>query len=161
MKGNGMMNQIMTMLEKTSVGRRYFRIALLLRDSIFLSSVLTNSEVWYGLTKSDIEELETLDKSLMRNFFKVPTSTPVAGLYLESGSVRISTLIKARRINYLHYLLKLPNSDMLSEFFSTQWNHSTKLDWTEQVKLDLLDFGLPRDLETLEKQNSKKEGQGR
>ena len=161
MKGNGMMNQIMTMLEKTSVGRHYFRIALLLRDSIFLSSVLTNSEVWYGLTKSDIEELETLDKSLMRNFFKVSTSTPVAGLYLESGSVRISTLIKARRINYLHYPLKLPNSDMLSEFFSTQWNHSTKLDWTEQVKLDLLDFGLPRDLETLEKQNSKKEGQGR
>ena len=94
-----------------------------------------------------------VDRSLMRNYFKVPNSTPIAGLYLESGSVRISTLIKARRINYLHYLLKLPNGDMLSKFFSTQWNHSTKGDWTEQVKLDLLDFGLPRDLETLEKQS--------
>ena len=142
-KGNGIISQLLTLLEKTSVGKHYFRIALLLRDSIFLSSILTNSEVWYGVTQSDIEELEILDKNLLRSIFKVPSSTPVAGLYLESGSIRIGTLIKARRINYLHYLLKLSRSEMLSNFFYTQWEHSVKLDWTEQVKKDLSDFGLP------------------
>ena len=45
-KGNGIVSQLMTLLEKTSLGKHYFRIALLLRDSIFLSSNLTNSEVW-------------------------------------------------------------------------------------------------------------------
>ena len=149
-KGNGIISQLLTLLEKTSVGKHYFRIALLLRDSIFLSSILKNSEVWYGVTQSDIEELEILDKNLLRSIFKVPSSTPVAGLYLESGSIRIGTLIKARRINYLHYLLKLSRSEMLSNFFYTQWEHSVKLDWTEQVKKDLSDFGLPRDLESLE-----------
>ena len=34
-----------------------------------------------------------------------------------------------------------------------QWSHSSKLDWTEQLKVDLFDFDLPRDLETLEKQS--------
>ena len=152
-KGNGIVSQLMTLLQKTSLGKHYFRIALLLRDSIFLSSILTNSEVWYGLTASDIEELESLDRTLLRMFYKVPSSTPVAGLYLESGSLRIGTLVKARRINYLHYLLKQPKSDMLAKFFYAQWSHSSKLDWTEQLKVDLFDFDLPRDLETLEKQS--------
>ena len=152
-KGEGIICQLMTLLEKTSIGKHYFRIALLLRDSIFLNSILTNSEIWYGVSKSDIEQLEALDKTLLRRIFRVPDSTPISGLYLESGSIRIGTLIKARRANFLHYLLKLPKKDMLSKFFYAQWDHSLKLDWTEQVKVDLKDFGLPRDLEALEKKS--------
>ena len=63
----------------------------------------------------------------------------------------IGTIIKARRLNFLHYLVKLPKRNMLSNFFHAQWEHSTKLDWTEQVKLDLIDFGLTSNLESLEK----------
>ena len=103
-KGNGKISEIMSMLEKTSVGVHYFKIAMLLRESIFLNSVLTNSEVWYGLTSADIDLLEAVDKDLLRRIYKVPNSTPIAGLYLESGIMRIGTL-KARRVNFLHYLL--------------------------------------------------------
>ena len=39
-KGNGKISEIMSMLEKTSVGVHYFKIAMLLRESIFLNSVL-------------------------------------------------------------------------------------------------------------------------
>ena len=46
-KGNGKISEIMSMLEKTSVGVHYFKIAMLLRESIFLNSVLTNCELWY------------------------------------------------------------------------------------------------------------------
>ena len=57
---------------------------MLLRESTFLNSVLTNSEVWYGLTSSDIDLLEAVDKDLQRRIYKVPNSTPILGLYLES-----------------------------------------------------------------------------
>ena len=149
-KGLGKVVQIMGMLEKVSVGKHYFKIALLFRESIFLSSILSNAEVWYGLSKADTDQLEAIDKNLLRRIFKVPDSTPIAALYLETGSLRIGTILKARRINFLHYLLKLPKLDMLSKFFYAQWEDCTKLDWVEQVKEDLSDFGLPKDLEILE-----------
>ena len=121
LKGLGKVAQIMSIVEKISLGKHYFKIAFLLRESIFLSSILTTSEVWYGLSKSGLEELEVLDRSLLKRIFSCPNSTPTAALYLESGCVRVSTIVKARRVNYLQYLLKLPKHEMLSKFFYCQW----------------------------------------
>ena len=118
-----------------------------------MSSILTNSEVWYGLSKSELEELEVLDRSLLKRKFSCPNSTPTAALYLESGCVRVSTIVKARRVNYLQYLLKLPKHEMLSKFFYCQWLDKKPHDWTEQVKNDLKDFNLTADLELIGKKS--------
>ena len=59
-------------------------MALLLRDSMH-SGILTNIEVWYGLTSSQIEELEEVDLLLMQRILEVPGSTPTEALYLELG----------------------------------------------------------------------------
>ena len=72
-KGQGKIAQIMSMIEKISRGKHFFKIAFLLRESIFLSSVLTNSEVCYRITNSDLEELEVLDRSLLRRILSAPT----------------------------------------------------------------------------------------
>ena len=133
---------IMSMIGKISLGKHFFKIAFLMRESIFLSSILTNSEVWYRLTKTETEELEVLDRTLLKRIFSVPNSTPTAALYLETGCLSIGTIIKARRINFLQYLLKLPQEEMLSKFFHCQWLDNKKHDWTEQVRCDLEDFGL-------------------
>ena len=39
---------------------------------------------------------------------------------------------------------------MLSRVFYAQWEHAQKQDWVEQVQKDLRDFGMPRDLETIQ-----------
>ena len=136
----------MSVVGKISLGMHYFKIATLLRERTFLSSILNNSEVWYKLTKGEVEELEILDRTLLKRILSVPDSTPTAALYLETGSIRIGTIIKARRANYLQYLLKLPQEEMLSKFFHCQWLKGNKHDWTEQIKSDLDDLGLPSDL---------------
>ena len=84
-----------------SLGKHFFKIALLLCESIFLSSVLTNSEVWYRVTKSEIEDLEMVDRSLLKKILSVPNSTPTDALYLETGCIRIGTILKARRAIYI------------------------------------------------------------
>jgi hypothetical protein len=119
-----------------------------LRESMFLNGILTNSEIWYGLKKSEIEQLENLDKDLMRKIMNTPISTPSESMYLELGCIDIETVIKSRRINYLHYLTKRNEAEMLHKFFSTQWKYPTnKQDWTEQVKMDLEEFKIPVDLD--------------
>ena len=149
-KGLGKVAQIMSILGKISLGKHYFKIALVLRESLFLSSILTNAEVWYRVTQSDLEELESLDRSLLKRILSCPNSTPTSALYLETGCIRISTIIRARRVNYLHYLLKLPKKDMLSKFFYCQWADKNSHDWTEQVKNDLIELKLTTCLETIE-----------
>ena len=62
--------------------------------------MLTNTEVWYGLLKSEISDLEEVDKLLLRKVLELPNSICVESLYLELDLCPIGTILKARRISY-------------------------------------------------------------
>ena len=96
-KGNGILSQIRNYLETVSLGAHYFKIALLLRESLLLNGILTNCDSWYGLSESEISDLESLDLAFFRMLFEVPQTVPTVSLFLETGSFSISTIIKVRR----------------------------------------------------------------
>ena len=146
-KGLGIISQIMNLLGMISFGHHYIEIALLLRESLFINGTLNNVEVWYGLTKAEMAEFEDLDRLLLRKVLQAQFSTPQEAFHLELGIVPISVLIKARRINFLHYLLRRNEQEMLHQFFITQLNNPTRGDWTETVKEDLENFGIPMNKE--------------
>ena len=50
------------MLERMSEGQFYFEIADTLITSLLISSILSNSEVWYGLTKEEAKQLDKFDE---------------------------------------------------------------------------------------------------
>ena len=145
-KGFGIISKIKNMLDKVTLGHHYFKAALLLRESIFLNGILTNTEVWYGLKESELTELEALDYILLRDVLQTPSSTPIEALQLELGVLSVRTIIKARRINYLHYLATSKENEMIFKFFMAQLNYPLKNDWTNQVKEDLSDFAINDDL---------------
>ena len=133
-KGLGIISDIINILEKVTLGEHYFATALLLRESLFLNGILTNAEVWYGLKPTEIKELEDLDCILMRKILKTKSSTPKESLYLELGCVNIETTIKARRLNFLHYLVSRKKTEMLYQFFEAQWNYPVHNDWTVTIQ---------------------------
>ena len=145
--GNGVISKIKSMLENMSLGKHYFKTAFFLRESMFLNGVIYSSESWYRVTEEEIEELEKLDNILLRYIFEVPQSVPVVSLFLESGSVRIRNILKARRMNFLHQLANLDKQEMEYKFFKCQWDHPSPQDWTEQVKNDLSEVGIPVSLD--------------
>ena len=151
LRGKGVLAQIRKYLDTVSFGSHYFKIALLLRESLFLSSILTNSESWYGLTQSQITDLENLDQIFFRSLFEVPHTVPSVALYLETGSLSIGTILKMKRINYLHYLVNLDNSEMLSKFFFAQWENPVTSDWTLEAKKNLIELGISTDIKVLKK----------
>ena len=51
-KGFGTNNKILNILEDVCFGPFTFEVALTLRDSFLISSILTNSEAWLGLSNS-------------------------------------------------------------------------------------------------------------
>ena len=145
-KGLGIITKIMNILETVTLGEHYFSTAVLLRESMFLNGILTNIDVWYGLNQGEIDQLDDLDKSLLRQIFKTKISTPAESLFLELGVINVKTIIQSRRINYLHYLSTRDDSKMLSKFFNTQWKYpGNSREWTEQAKGDLEYFGIQAD----------------
>ena len=45
-KGYGIINQIVQILESTYFGKYYFQVAMVLRESLFLSSILLNFTIY-------------------------------------------------------------------------------------------------------------------
>ena len=131
------------MLEVLNFGPYYFEIAMLLRESLLVNGIITNAEIWYNLSETEVKELENVDKLFFKRLLEAPGSTPMESFYLELGALPIGVIIKSRRINYLHSILSRERSGMLFKFFITQWHSPSKGDWTEQVKKDLQDFKIP------------------
>jgi hypothetical protein len=128
-------------------------MAVTYRETMLVNGILTNCESWYGLTQTEVDQLEDVDKLLLRQVFGVASSCPIEALYLELGCLPLSLIIKSRRINYLQYLAKRDSNEMLSKFFTTQWNHPVRNDWTEQVKLDLEEFDICAELSWIRSQS--------
>ena len=148
-KGLGIVNQILSLLEAVNFGPQYFEIAMLMRESMLVNGILTNSETWYNLLKAEVKELEEVDRLFLRKILSVPESTPGEAFFLELGILPFNVIIKARRINYLHYLLSRDKTEMMSIFFFTQWANPTRGDWSEQVKIDLEEFEIPINFEEI------------
>ena len=53
-KGLGIINQIMQILDSVMFGKYHFEVAMVLRSSLLLSSILLNSEAWVNLKDKDV-----------------------------------------------------------------------------------------------------------
>ena len=136
-KGTGVVNRIMTILEGIPCGKQYFKVGIILRDSLLVSSMLFNSETWYNLTSKELELLETVDLALIRQLLKAPKGTPKELLYLELGIIPFRDLIIGRRLNFLYTILNENPSSLIYKFFEAQCKYQTKKDWVTLIEKDL------------------------
>ena len=153
-KGKGIVRKIFDILEGIPFGKLYFKVAILLRNSLLVSSMLCNSEVWFNLTNSDLDLLETVDLMLLRKILDAPKSTPKEMLYLELGVMPLRDMIRQRRLNFLKYILDQKEESILSQVFEKQCEKKTKKDWVTSVlaDLDLLDLNVTfADIRTMNK----------
>ena len=147
--GIGLNAQIMSLINDISLGYHYFRIAKILREAMLVNSMLFSANAWYDITEANLRSLEQVDESLLRQILKAHSKTPTEALYLELGCIPIRYILKTRRINYLHYILKLDKSELLWKVFEAQMNNPTKGDWYLQVVQDLKDYDISTDLNKL------------
>ena len=136
-KSKGIIKQVMSILEEICFGPFYFEVALILRDSLFLSSILVNSEAWYDVTEAEVEILEQADEGLLRKILETPVSTPKCMLYLETGCKPVRFLIMTRRLMFFHYILNEEEDSLISRFYNSQVKNPYKGDWCNTVQENL------------------------
>ena len=144
-KGNGYVNQILSMLKEVSFGYYYFNMAMLFRTTMLINGMLCSVEALHGITKPHTDQLESVDKDLFRNIFKSPCTTPTAAYYLETGAIQIKHLLIGRRVMYLWTILQNSEEDLVSKVYRAQKLLPVKDDWIYTISDDLEALGIPYD----------------
>ena len=84
-KSLGTINQIMQILQNVFFGKYYFEVAMVLRSSLLLSSLLLNAEAWVNITETEIRKLEHTDEILLSKILGCEANTSNAFKYLKLG----------------------------------------------------------------------------
>ena len=141
-KGFGISGDILAMLKEIPFGPYKVQAGICMRDSMLVNGILTNAETWYGLTTDNISELEKVDEFLLRKILDTPAKTSKELLYLETGTIPIKFLLKARRINYLHNILSKSENELINHVYLAQKRRPIKDDWFLTVQKDLNDLNI-------------------
>ena len=75
-KGIGIQSKVINMLDTMQEGIFHFEIAVIYRNAYLFSSLLSSSEVWYGVTQAEYEQLESVDEMWMKNLFGCSSCVP-------------------------------------------------------------------------------------
>ena len=148
----------MSILESTVFGPFQFEVALILRASLLLNGILTNSEAWYGLKTADFENLEQIDEQLLRRILEVGSGCPKEMLYLETGSIPIRFIITYRRLMFLHYILSEDQDSLIYRCYRAQRKNPSRNDWSVTVENDLEDLGITLTNEEIKSMKKEKFG---
>ena len=130
------MISISSLIKETNLGIHEVQVWLLLYQSLFLSTVLFNSQTWSRLRKKDIEQLKVIQQKFLKKILNLPSSTPNSFLFLELGVLPIEREIHKRQLMFLHRLLTLPIEDPVRQMFDNIVELADKgeANWWTQVK---------------------------
>jgi hypothetical protein len=133
-KGLGAISQIMQILESTYFGKYYFEVAMVLRESLFLSSILLNSEAWVNYNKKDVRILEQCDEILLSNILDCDSNTSNAIKYLDLGVLPIRYEIMKRKLAFLQYILLQDKGSMIYQVLKATIEDASKNDFVQTCK---------------------------
>ena len=141
-RGIGAVSEIISMLNQVSLGHFHFDIALIFRDSMLISKLVSSSEVWYNVTNHQYSKLEEIDEMYLRKIFDLPKSAPRIGIYAECGKIPVRNIIKTRRILFYWHLLHLEKRELLYKFYLAQKLKPSRNDWILTVFKDMKEIEL-------------------
>ena len=146
-KGNGKVSEIFFLLEDLCLGKYFFESGNILRNSLLLSSLLSNSESWYNVTPNQVEKLERVDEYMLRKMLYSHSKVAKELLYLETGNIPCRFVLMARRLNFLWYMLHLDRETLLRSFLQAQIDQPSVGDWITTVLQDIETLNLNINLE--------------
>ena len=144
-------NQISQLMDEMCLGPWHFEAGNVLRGSLLLSTLLSNSEAWYNLTEKEIESLEKVDEAFLRKLFSSIVTTPREALYLESGNIPIRFVLMSRRLNFLHYMLNEDQDSLIRSVLDAQIRNPCSGDWITTVFSDLKTLEINLSLEEIQR----------
>ena len=94
------------------------------------------------MKREEIAALEKIDEHLIRNILSLPSKSPVYGLHLDTGTIKIRHILITRRLMYLHHILTRNTKELISRVYFAQKRCPSKNDWYLTVESDKKETGI-------------------
>ena len=140
--GQSTISEIHAMISEGNFGKYSIQTGLILRNTNFTSRMLLNSEVWHSLTKVQINNLEIMDRRLLRKILNAHSKTSLEWLYSDTGQLDLNSLIKIRRLMYYWEILHRDKSELIHRIYTTQNISNSTGDWVRLVEADKTELGI-------------------
>ena len=141
----------MQILQSTYYRKYYFEVALVLRESLLLSSLLLNSEAWVNLTEQDIRKLEQTDEILLSKILDCEANTNNIFKYLELGVAPLRFEVMKRKVLFLQYILQQKKDSMIYKVFKATLKNPLKNDFVQTCEKYLKSLKINLSLTEIEK----------
>ena len=128
-RGVAAMISIEAIMADLQLGSHTVSVYMMLYRSLFLSTMLFNSQAWSNLSKKDISSLETCQLKMLKKILGGARSTSNAFTYLELGVLPISCEIHKRQLSFLHHILNLEDGDPVKEMYNNMKELPGESNW--------------------------------
>ena len=127
-----------------TVGKLAVEGRLKLGEAVIMKSLLHNAEAFHEYTKKEIEELEKIQGTMLRQFLEVPSSTPYYGLLMETGWLTMEARLHYRKLMLFHNIMNSDERRVLKKLLLVQRQENREGTWyssicklTERYKIEL------------------------
>ena len=94
------------------------------------------------MTKCQIEELEVIDRMLVRHTLNAHSKTALEWMYSNTGRYNLKSLIQIGRFIYLWQILSRNNDELIHRLYHTKKNSSSVGDWVRLLEADKHELGI-------------------
>ena len=91
-RGTGIVHEILMILNNVYFGSNFFEALKLMRESLLISVITNQSEVWVSTTEKEMKSLESLDSILLSRALQSIKMTSLCVMLLERDSIIVFTM---------------------------------------------------------------------
>ena len=117
-----------------TIGKYAIVARIRIHKRIIVPTVYHNVEAWSNITKTDMEELEKIQKNIVQGMCEMRRSTPYLGLLAELGIWPVKHLIGYKQIMLLHNIITSKDGRLIKEIIEDQILHPWEGCWYEGVE---------------------------
>ena len=130
----GMINGMKQIAGRDKVGYLSTQIQLMLYENTVLPALLHNLENWSDWRKKDIEHLERIQATCLKQIFNMPTSTPYWGMLVELGMWDMESRLVYSKMMILHNFKNTNKDRLATEVINQQEKFNIEESWYGRLK---------------------------
>ena len=140
-----------------TVGKLAIEGRLKLGEAVIMKSLLHNAEAFPNYTKKEIEQLEEIQGTMLRQFLELPCSTPYYGLLMETGWLTMEARLHYRKLMLYHNIMNSDDRRVLKKMLLVQREENREGTWYYNICEIMEKYEIQDDVEKSGKSKWKKE----
>ena len=141
--GKSVIANMLATCSEVTCGMYYVKVMLLLYRSVFIQTMLSNSDVWTNISDKNMTALETIQLKCLKRTMRTAASTPNSFVFLELGVLPMKFEIYCRQLNYLHHILNLEQNNPIFQVYQQQLKYPFEANWATKIEQLKALFDLP------------------